>query len=83
MKDIYCPSCECEMTFVNQSLLYSEFYFCEKCDKIYELTVREVKDKELVNLYNSERGKAMKRLAKIVKGRLKVTEKDLITLGYL
>ena len=83
MKDIYCPRCECELTFVNQSLLYSEFYFCEKCDKIFELTVREVKDKELVNLYNSERGKAMKRLAKIVKGRLKVTEKDLITLGYL
>lgn len=83
MKDIYCPNCECEMTFVNQSLLYSEFYYCEKCDKIFELTVREITDKELVNLYNSNRGKAMKKLAKIIKAKTKVTERDLVALGYL
>lgn len=83
MKDIYCPNCECEMTFVNQSLLYSEFYYCEKCDKIFELTVREITDKELVNLYNSKRGGEMKKLARIVKARTKVTERDLVSLGYL
>ncbi len=73
----YCPTCENELIHVENSLLWSEYYYCQNCDDILVPKLYELKNTGIKN-----RLKGMKRLAKIrnIKNNLKIRE--LEELGY-
>lgn len=78
----FCPRGH-KWIFIGSSLLYSGYYYCPKCDKIYKPTVREVTKEEIENNFNNRRYNEMKDLAKYIEARKKVTKNDLKKLGYL
>ena len=82
MEDNYCY-CGQPWTKVFNTTLYSDCYYCHSCDKIYELTATEVTKKRFKNHFTSDRFSQIKRYAKIVEAKKKVTNDDLVKLGYL
>lgn len=82
MKDKYCPQGH-RWIFVSNTMLYSDFYYCPECDKIYEPTVRELTKKEVNEQFSSDRYAKMKDYANILKAKDLVTPDDLRKLGYL
>ena len=69
--------------FVGSTTLYSDYYYCPKCDKIYSPTVREVTEDEVSEQFISKRYDQMKEYALILKAKERVTKGDLIKLGYI
>lgn len=82
INDKYCP-CGNSWIRVPSSTLFGDCYYCEKCDKIFQPTVKELTRDWFKENYVSDRFEQIKRLAKIVDARSKVTNNDLIKLGYL
>jgi len=80
--DRFCPKGH-SWVRVNSSFIFSDCYYCEKCDKIYQPTVKEVSKKWFKNNFNSDRFEEIKQLALIIKAKEKVTKEDLQKLGYL
>jgi len=73
----YCPRCENELINIDNSILWSEYYYCENCDNIFVPKLIVISSTAIEN-----RIKDMKRAAKIrkIKNNLKLDE--LIELGY-
>lgn len=68
---------------VNSSLKFSDYYYCERCDKIYRPTVIEDTKEWFKENYNFDKRTELINYAKLIKAKKKVTDKDLIKLGYL
>ena len=45
--DKYCSKCGHHWILVTNTTLYPEYYYCPNCDKIFVLTVKEVKKEEI------------------------------------
>lgn len=82
LNDKYCPRGH-NWIRVPSSLLFSDCYYCEACDKIFEPTVKEVTKKWFEKNFHSDRFNEIKDLAKLIEAKNKVTKADLIKLGYL
>lgn len=63
--------------------MFSDYYYCEKCDKIFAPTVEEKTKEWFEENYITNRRTELINLARIVKARAKVTKSDLKKLGYL
>lgn len=80
--DTYCP-CGEKWVRVKSSLNFSDYYYCEKCDKIFTPTVEEKTKEWFEENFASDRRTELINLARIVEARAKVTTADLKKLGYL
>lgn len=80
--DTYCP-CGKKWIRVKSSLKFSDYYYCEKCDKIFTPTVEEKTQEWFDKNYISDRRTELIDLARMVEARSKVTNEDLKKLGYL
>jgi len=81
-EEAFCPSCDNKLIYVASSLLFSECYYCESCDKFYHKRLVSISEESFKN-FSSQRRKELVTLARIIKAKTKVTREDLITLGYL
>lgn len=61
--DDYCPNGH-RWVFCHSSLLYPDFYYCPKEDKMWEPIVAEIDENKVKENYNAERPEAMRRYAK-------------------
>ena len=82
INDTYCP-CGEKWTRVKASLKFGDYYYCEKCDKIFTPTVEEKTKEWFEENFVSDRRTELINLARIVEARAKVTNADLKKLGYL
>jgi hypothetical protein len=80
--DKYCH-CGNKWIRVKSSLLFGDYYYCEKCDKIFTPTVEEKTKQWFDRNYNTDRRAELINLARITKARAMVTNADLKKLGYL
>lgn len=80
--DRYCPKGHLWI-FVPSSLVFQDCYYCQGCDKIYRVTYKEVTREWFQKNYNSDRFQAIKNRALISEALKKVTNEDLVKLGYL
>ena len=72
-----------ELILHEQSLLFDDCYYCKLCDKIYAQRLSEITKEWFNRNFNSPRFEEIKRSCLIEEAISKVTEKDLIKLGYL
>jgi hypothetical protein len=80
--DRFCP-CGNKWIFIPASLSFGDYYYCEKCDKIFVPTVEERTKEWFEKNYRTDRLCELKNLARIVEARAKVTKDDLKRLGYI
>lgn len=80
--DKYCPQGHCWTPVINTTL-YSDCYYCEHCNKIYELQFVEVRREQLQEKFDTDRFDDIKRYAKIIEARKNIPVDCLIKLGYL
>lgn len=73
----YCPKGHADWIFVPSSTLYSDVFWCEKCDYFYVPTVKKVSYIEINKDYNSDRAKEVKQYAEFLKWRKGLTRKDM------
>lgn len=82
INDIHCPRGHV-WTFIPDSTLFQDCYYCRVCDKIYAPTVKEITKEWFDANYNTDRMQDLKKLAAIIDAKAKVKTSDLIKLGYL
>lgn len=80
--DRYCP-CGEKWIRVKSSFIFGDYYYCEKCNKIFTPTVEEKTKEWFEENFVSDRRTELINFARIVKARAKVTNADLKKLGYL
>jgi hypothetical protein len=80
--DEFCP-CGDKWTKVNATNHFSTYYYCQKCDKIFVPTFKEVKQQYFDKNYSSGKRQFLVDLAKFFDAKSKVTKEDLKKLGYL
>ena len=82
IKDDYC-SCGALWIRVESSILFGDYYYCNKCDKIYVQTVKEKTPEWFEEQYDSNRRQELIDRANLKNAKRKVTPADLRKLGYL
>lgn len=82
INDTYCP-CGKKWIRVESSLIFGDYYYCEKCDKIFTPTIEEKTKEWFEERFNTEKRTELINLARITKAREMVTNADLKKLGYL
>lgn len=82
MKDDYCP-CGHNWIAVNNTVLHDDCYYCPDCDLIYEMTPVVTTKSKFKELYHSNRFEEIKLYAARKEAKRKVTNDDLVKLGYL
>ena len=80
--DTYC-TCGEKWIRVKSSFKFGDYYYCEKCDKIFTPTVEEKTKEWFEENFISDMRTELINLARIVEARAKVTNADLNKLGYL
>lgn len=80
--DKYCPEGH-KWTFCPSSLMFRDCYYCKNCDKVYGIRFLEITKKWFSEHYNSDRRSDIIHYAEMIDAREKVTNEDLIKLGYL
>lgn len=77
--------CECGHMWirVNFSNLFSDYYYCEHCDKIFTPTVEEKTKEWFKENHLLERREQLIDYANTIRARAKVTNEDLKKLGYI
>lgn len=68
---------------VFNTTMFSDCYYCKNCDKIYQDELKEIPKSFFAQNYNSDRFGEIKKFAEIKQAKRKVTQDDLIKLGYL
>ncbi len=79
----YCPKCENEMVHNGDSILFSENWYCPKCDKIFVLELKELSKQWFKGQFNSDRFDDIRKFALIKEAEKKVTKEQLQELGLL
>lgn len=64
-------------TFVPVSTLYSDIFWCEKCDCFYEPSVRKITKEILNKNFSSDRASEIISLAKFYNWRSSLSKKDM------
>ena len=82
INDELCPE-KHHWTRIQETTLFTDCYYCEKCDKIYAPRIVEIPKSFFKKKFNSDRFSEIKRLAKIIEAKTRVCVQDLIKLGYL
>jgi len=82
MKDNYCPEGH-SIIEVKESLLYSHYFYCKECNKIFVPTLIELNKSIIEKTYCSDRYNELIEHAKFLEAKSRVKLSDLKKLGYL
>lgn len=63
----YCPKGHGDWTFIPTSTLYSDLFWCEKCNYFYEPSIKMIKKGDINKHFNSDRENDLKIRAKFLK----------------
>jgi len=77
--DKYCPKGHI-WQFVGASGLFSDYYYCPKCDEMWEPTVRKLSLKNITKNYNESRPLEMKKRAQFLMWQESLTPNDFAAL---
>jgi len=75
----YCPKGHGDWIFIPSSTLYSDIFWCEKCDCFYYPSVKKIGKEELNKNYNSDRADDLIKRANFLKWKNSLSYKDMPT----
>ena len=75
--DTYCPKGHGDWVFVPASTLYSDIYWCEKCNSFYYPKVAPMTAERLNKDYSSDRAGDLIKRAKFIKWKSELQPKDM------
>ena len=73
----YCPKGHGDWIFVGSTTLYSNIFWCEKCNCFYEPSVRKVTAEDINKNFNSDRAKEIVKRAEFLKWKSGLSYKDM------
>ncbi len=79
--DRHCPEGH-SWVFVNNTIVFDDYYYCEECDKIFRPSIVGLPD-EYFNGRRADLKDDLKNMARFKQAQKKVTVNDLKKLGYL
>jgi hypothetical protein len=73
----YCPEGHGDWVFIPSSTMYSDIFYCPKCDCFYQPSVKKIKRGEINKDYNSDREKDLIEYAEFIKWKNGLSKKDM------